>query len=161
MPSVIPILNDKYIATMDLYPQEAKEFNRVYQFYDNLREKKLTTAKCNNCGATPFPPRVVCPDCNSSDMEWITLPSNGKVVQFSEQVAGVPLGWETPLIHAFVDLGGKLKILTRIANCAMGQLKEGDTVQLTVYDVPSVMIDVKGGVKESPRVFFAFEPVKK
>ena len=160
MPSGIPILTDKYIATMDLYPQEAKEFTRTYQFYENLRVNKFTTTKCKSCGVISFPPRVVCPECNSADLDWTELPSQGKVVRFSEEVVGVPLGWEAPIIHAFVDLG-KLKILTRIANCALGQLKDGDTVQLTVYDVPSVMMDVKGGVKEAPRVFFAFEPLKK
>ena len=157
----IPILEDKYIATMDLYPLEAQEFNRLYKFYENLKEKKLTTTKCKKCGATPFPPRVVCPECNSEDLEWVVLPSRGKVLQFSEEVAGVPLGFEAPLIHAFIDLGGGFRFLSRIANCPAGQLKDGDEVQLFVFDVPPMILDVKGGTKESPRVFFAFEPVKK
>ena len=46
----IPILEGKYPSTMDLYPMEAKEFNRISQFYENLREKKLTTTKCKQCG---------------------------------------------------------------------------------------------------------------
>ena len=158
--SGIPILNDKYIATMDLYPQEAKEFTRIYPFYENLRAKKFTTTRCLSCGAISFPPRVVCPTCNSSDLQWIELPSEGKVIRFSEEVVGVPLGWDSPIIHAYVDLGA-VKILSRISNCALSQLKDGDTVRLVVYEVPPVMIDVKGGVKEAPRVFFAFEPVNK
>jgi hypothetical protein len=28
----LKILEGKYMATMDLYPQEAKEFNRIYPF---------------------------------------------------------------------------------------------------------------------------------
>jgi len=156
----IPILDGKYIATMDLYPLEAPEFNRISQFYENLKEKKLTTTKCKKCGTTPFPPRVICPQCNSEDLEWVELPTKGKVIQFSEEVAGVPLGFEPPLIHAIIDLGGGFRFLSRIANCEAGQLKEGDEVQLTVYDVPPMLIDVKRETKESPRVFFAFEPVK-
>ncbi len=157
----IPILEDKYPVTMDLYPQEAQEFNRIYKFYENLKAKKLTTTKCNKCGFTAFPPRVFCPQCNSEDLGWVELPTKGKVLQFSEEVAGVPLGFEAPLIHAFIDLGGGWRFLSRIANCPAGQLKEGDEVQLFVYDVPPMILDVKGGIKESPRVFFAFEPVKK
>ena len=157
----IPILEDKYPSTMDLYPLEAPEFNRISQFYENLREGRLTTTKCQKCGHVAFPPRVICPQCNSEDLGWVDLPTKGKVVHFGEEVAGVPLGFKSPLILAYIDLGGGSKFVSRIANCEAGQLKEGDEVQLYVYEVPPMVIDVKGGTKESPRVFFAFEPVKK
>ena len=156
----IPILEDKYPSTMDLYPLEAKEFNRIYPFYENLRENRLTTTKCQDCGATSFPPRVVCPQCNSENLEWVDLPTKGKVIQFSEEVAGVPLGWQPPLIHALIDLGNGMKFLSRMENCQAGELKEGDEVRLLVYDVPPMILDSKEGPKESPRVFYAFEPAK-
>jgi hypothetical protein len=156
-----PILEGKYIATMDFYPLEAPEFNRISKFYENLAQNKFTTAKCKKCGAAPFPPRVVCPECNSEDMEWVELADHGKVIQYSEEVAGVPLGFETPLIHAIVDLGHGLRMISRIVNCPAGQLKEGDEVKLFVFPIPPMYIDTREGTKESPRVFFAFEPVKK
>ena len=157
----IPVLDGKYFATMDFYPIEAPEFNRISKFYENLAQKKLTTTKCKHCGATPFPPRVVCPECNSDELEWVELADKGKVLQFSEEVAGVPLGFEAPLIHAIVDLGHGLRLLTRVVNCPAGQLKEGDELQLFVFTIPAMVMASKEGPKESPRVFFAFEPVKK
>ena len=157
----IPVIEGKYPSTMDLYPLEAKEFNQIYPFYENLKEGKLTTTKCQSCGCTPFPPRVICPDCNSESLEWIELPTRGNVVQFSEEVAGVPLGFKPPLIHAIINLGGGLRnFFSRIINCDAGQLKEGDEVQLVVYDVPPMILDTKAGPKEIPRVLFAFEPVR-
>ena len=157
----VPILEDKYPSTMDLYPLEAKEFNRIHQFYENLREKRFTTTKCKKCGHVPFPPRVICPECNSEDLEWVDLPTRGKVCYFTEEIAGVPLGFDSPLIHALIDLGEGRNLLSRIINCKQGQLKEGDKVQLAVFDVPPMIIEVKGAIKEEKRVFFAFEPVKK
>ena len=157
----VSILEGLYPSAFDLYPLEAKEFNRISQFYDNLREKRLTTTRCTNCGCTPFPPRVVCPECNSESLEWIDLPTRGKVVQFSEEVVGVPLGFTSPLIHATINLGDILgNYFSQIINCEAGQLKEGDEVQLVVYDVPPMILDTKEGQREVPRVFFAFEPVK-
>ena len=156
-----PVLEGKYIATMDFYPLEAPEFNRISKFYENLAQNKFTTAKCKKCGAAPFPPRVVCPECNSEDMEWVELADHGEVIQYSEEVAGVPLGFETPLIHAIIDLGHGLRMISRIVNCPAGQLKEGDEVKLFVFPIPPMYIDTREGTKESPRVFFAFEPVKK
>jgi uncharacterized OB-fold protein len=82
------------------------------------------------------------------------------VLNFTEEVAGVPLGFEAPLIHAIVDLGHGLRLLTRIINCPAGQLKEGDEVKLSVYSIPPMLMDTREGVKESPRFFFAFEPAK-
>lgn len=161
----IPILEGKYSVTMDLWPVEAKEFNRIYKFYDHLREGRFTTTKCSKCGWVAYPPRVICPKCYSEELDWIDLPKRGKVLVCAEEVRGIPLGFEpSPLIHAWIDLGegSPLKrILSRIINCPAGRLKEGDEVQLVTFDVPPHPIEVKKETKLSKRVFFAFEPVKK
>ena len=160
----IPILEDKYPVTMDMWPLEAKEFNRIYKFYENLKEGRFTTTRCKACGHVAYPPRVICPECYSEDLEWIDLPTRGKVLTFTEEVRGVPLGFEPPLIHAWIDLGEGSpvrKILSRVINCPAGKLKEGDEVKLVVFPVPSHPIELKKETKMAERVFFAFEPVEK
>ena len=160
----IPILEDKYPVTMDMWPLEAKEFNRIYKFYENLKEGRFTTTRCKACGHVAYPPRVICPECYSEDLEWIDLPTKGKVLAFTEEVRGVPLGFEPPLIHAWIDLGEGSpirKILSRVINCPAGKLKEGDEVKLVVFPVPSHPIELKKETKVAERVFFAFEPVEK
>jgi hypothetical protein len=72
----------------------------------------------------------------------------------------VPHGFEAPLIHALVDLGEGRKLLSRVVNCKEGQLKEGATVKLAVFDIPAMVVENRGAMEERPRVFFAFEPVK-
>jgi len=157
----IKILEGKYIATMDIYPQQAKEFNRIYPFYEFLKQGKFTTTRCKDCGYQAFPPRVVCPKCLSENLEWVDLPTKGTVKVVTEEEVGVPLGFETPLIHALIDLDGKLTLFTRILNCRVGQLKEGDEVKLCVFPVDPVPIQIGKNVILSERVFYAFEPVKK
>jgi uncharacterized OB-fold protein len=160
----IPLLNNKYPVTMDLWPLEAKEFNKIYEFYDNLKAGRFTTTKCKKCGHVAYPPRIICPECYSEELEYIDLPKKGKVIVFTEQLRGVPLGFEAPLIHAWIDLGvnSPLKrILSRIINCSAGQLKEGDEVQFVVFDVPAHPIEIKKETITAERVFFAFEPVAK
>jgi hypothetical protein len=39
----IPILDNLYPATMDMWPIEAKEFNRIWPFYENLKQGRFTT----------------------------------------------------------------------------------------------------------------------
>ncbi len=154
------LFQGKYIATMDLYPQQAPEFNRIYPFYQHLKEGRFTTTRCKKCGARPFPPRVVCPECMSDELEWVDLPTEGTVLVVTEEEVGVPLGFETPLIHALVDLDGQLRLFTRIVNAKMGELKEGDRVRLHVFKVPPVPMEKGREVVEVERYYYAFEPVK-
>jgi uncharacterized OB-fold protein len=157
----ISVLNGRYAVTMDMYPLQSKEFNRIYKFYDHLREGRFTTTKCNDCGVRSFPPRVICPECLSENLEWVDLPTEGTVKVVTEEVVGVPLGFENPLIHALIDLEGQLTHFARIINCQTGELKEGDRVKMAVFPVDPVPVDGKRGeFVEMERVFYAFEKVK-
>ncbi len=160
----IPILEGKYAASMDLWPLEAKEFNRIYQFYDNLKVGRFTTTKCKKCGHVAYPPRVICPECYSDELEYIDLPKKGKVIVTVEKWGGVPICFEPPLIDAWIDLGEKSPVrhvLSRVINCPPEYLKEGDEVQFVVFDVPAHPIEIKKETIMAERVFFAFEPVAK
>ncbi len=157
-----PALEGRYIAEMDMWPLEGQEFNRLYPFYENLQEGRFTTTKCQKCGHVAFPPGVICPQCWSDELEWVDLPQRAKVVTFTETQAGAPIGFEPPLIMAWLDFGkdSPLKqLLGRIVNCAEGELKEGDEVKLVVFEVPSHPIEVKKETKVCDRVYYAFERV--
>ncbi|OAT85250.1 Zn-ribbon domain-containing OB-fold protein [Desulfotomaculum copahuensis] len=157
----ISLLEGKYAVTMDPYPQQSKEFNRIHPFYENLRQKRFTTTRCRSCGWRSFPPRVICPECLSTELEWVDLPVRGRVLVVTEEETGVPAGFDPPLIHALIDLDGQLTYFGRVINCATGELKEGDEVKLAVFRVEPVPVDAKkGAVILQERVFFAFEKVK-
>jgi uncharacterized OB-fold protein len=157
----ISILDGKYMVTMDLFPQQSKEFNQIHLFYEYLKEGRFTTTKCKDCGSEPFPPRVMCPDCYSVNLEWVDWPTIGTVIDVTEEAVGVPLGFgKPPLVHALVDLDGKRTFFVRIINCKAGELKSGDKVKLVVFDVDPVPQEFGREVVEMPRVFYAFEPVK-
>jgi uncharacterized OB-fold protein len=160
----IPFLEGRYSPTLDMWPIEAKEFNRIHEFYENLRQGKFTTTKCKQCRWVAYPPRVICPECYSDELEWIELPKKGKVTVVVEKWGGVPICYEPPLIDAWIDLGANSPvkhILSRMINCPPETLKEGDEVQLVVFDVPAHPIELKREKITAERVFFAFEPVKK
>jgi uncharacterized OB-fold protein len=94
-------------------------------------------------------------------MEWIDWPTTATVIDFTEEMIGVPLGFgKPPLIHALIDLEGKKTFFARIINVKAGELKAGDKVKLAVFDVDPVPQEVGRNVVEMPRVFYAFEPVK-
>ena len=159
-----PALEGKYIGEMDQWPLECSEFNRIYPFYDNLRAGRFTTTKCKQCGHIGFPPGVICTQCWSDDLEWVDLPQKAKVVAVTETLAGAPSGFDLPLILAWLNFGEGAPLrhlLTRVINCKEGQLKEGDEVQLVVFEVAAHPMDTKKESKICERVYYAFEPVKK
>ncbi|KUO78775.1 MAG: hypothetical protein APF81_26335 [Desulfosporosinus sp. BRH_c37] len=150
----------KYAATMDIYSFQGKEWNCNHPFYEHLREGRLTTTACNDCGMKSYPPRVICPECLSENLEWVDLPTQGKVLVVSEKVEGVPLGFESPLILALIDLGEEFKLVVRITGVKMGELKKGDEVKLHVYPVNPMPVESKNGaIFMQERVFYAFTKV--
>lgn len=160
----LPHLDNTYMVEMDTWPLEGEEQNRIYPFYDHLREGRFTTTKCKACGHTAYPPQVICPKCWSEDLEWVDLPKKAKVVTLTETQAGAPVGFPSPLILAWLTFGEDTPLkhmIGRIVNCKEGELKEGDEVQIVVFDVPAHPQEIKRETVMKERVFYAFEPVKK
>ncbi len=144
-----PYLEGKYLAVMDMWPLEAPELNRIYPFYDNLKQGRWTTTKCKKCGYVSYPPGVACPNCWSDELEWVDLPQTAKVVAVNE-FASPALGFDTPLINAWLgfEKTHPLKhLFVRIINAKSGEVKIGDEVKLVTFPVSPNLMDVKKEVK--------------
>lgn len=152
-------LEGKYAVTMDLYPPQGKEFTRIQPFFDNLKEGRFTTTKCKDCGRLSYPPRIVCPECLSENLEWVDLPKEGTVIVPVVEEVGVPIGFETPLCLAMVTLEGAFTFITRIINCIPGALEEGDKVRFVSYEVEPFPAEFGRETVEIKRYYFAFEPI--
>ncbi|HLF06979.1 MAG TPA: Zn-ribbon domain-containing OB-fold protein [Thermoplasmata archaeon] len=137
---------------LDPYPLQDPKFTRISKFFENLKRGVLSTTKCPSkaCGALHWPPRVVCPKCDSDELEWVDLPSTGKIYASSGLVLGHPIGFENegPFATAMVELDGAgLRIFSRVDGCAPGELKIGDAVRFK-------QLELSDG-----RVWFRFERI--
>ena len=63
-------------------PFTAASFNQF------LSEKKLMAARCSACNKIYLPPRAVCPQCHSDQLEWAELPGAGKLIAFTSVYVG-------------------------------------------------------------------------
>lgn len=121
---------------LDFYPLEDEQYTRISQFFKNLKEGHLTTTKCKRCAKLLWPPRTVCPNCLSDELEWIDLGTKGELYAFTEMRLGAPLGFvqDLPFCIGIVKMAGLL-ISTRIDNAKYDELKIGDKLNLKIVEL--------------------------
>jgi len=134
---------------LDFYPLQDEKSTRISQFFKNLKEGRLTTTKCKKCGKLLWPPRIICSECLSDELEWVDLGTLGELYGFTEVRLGAPLGFvdDVPFCVGLVKISGLL-ISTRIDDAKYEDLKIGDKVRLKVVEL------------EDGRVFYRFTPMK-
>jgi uncharacterized OB-fold protein len=126
----------KLPSMLDFYPLENEQYTRITQFFKNLKEGHLTTTKCKRCAKLLWPPRTVCPNCLSDELEWIDLGTKGELYAFTEMRLGAPLGFvqDLPFCIGIVKMAGLL-ISTRIDNAKYDELEIGDKLNLKIVEL--------------------------
>jgi len=98
------------------------------RFYRDLRDKKLSSTRCEACGEVAFPPRGFCPSCHEQErIRWVELPTRGTVYAFTQQERSLRFG--KPDVIGLVELPGVGRILTKI-DAPFEALQIGQAVEL-------------------------------
>ncbi len=58
-------------------------------YFDFIGEGRIMGSRCRACGDESLPPRLVCKECGSVDLEWEEFEGKGEVRAFS--VINIPL----------------------------------------------------------------------
>ena len=82
------------------------EYKLIFKDYSEaLKQNKLLGLKCQSCGAITVPPKMVCRQCASPEMEIVELKGAGKIRTFTTvYVASEGREDEVPYIIALVEL---------------------------------------------------------
>ncbi|MCI4355249.1 MAG: OB-fold domain-containing protein [Thermoplasmata archaeon] len=123
---------------LDFYPLENEKSTQLMPFFTALREHRLTTTRCRKDGLF-WPPRLVCPQCHQGDLEWVDLPSRGRIYAFSAVLAGAPMGMEAdvPYVVGLIDLDGSpLRLFGRIVGTPWNECRVGQSVEVETYAIP-------------------------
>jgi uncharacterized OB-fold protein len=75
----------------------------VNKFRQALREGKFLGLKCKQCGAYNVPPKKVCSECGSEDMDPTELSRNGKI-RTGTVIYVTPKGYPSPNTIVIVEL---------------------------------------------------------
>ncbi|MCS5567789.1 MAG: Zn-ribbon domain-containing OB-fold protein [Pseudomonadales bacterium] len=82
-------------------------------FWDGAKEGRLMLPRCTLCGKVHWYPRLICPSCHSTDLEWIEGSGEGRLHTFAVQHRAFG-GWaeEVPYVTAFIDLNEGDRMMT-------------------------------------------------
>jgi uncharacterized protein len=95
------------------YAPRTTEFTRP--FWDAVEAGRLTTTRCRACGFLTFPPKPICPDCWTTDVEYIELSGRGTLRSYTEiNVAPAVFRDEAPYVIGIIDLDEDVRLLSRV-----------------------------------------------
>jgi len=102
-------------------------------FWQAAKEHRLTAAQCGNCGHFRMPPTAFCPECQSQNVKWPTLPGTGTVFSFAictrSPFPDVPDFVYVPVV---VDLDGApgARLVTNLVGVLAENVAIGDKVRV-------------------------------
>ncbi len=110
----------------------------IEQFFRFLKEKKLMAAKCSRCGTMYLPPRPLCSNCYSKDLEWVQFKPSGILATFTViHVAPEPFQSMAPYAYGIIELENGLRLPGIIRNVEREKLKVGTELTVDFDTEPS------------------------
>jgi hypothetical protein len=127
-------------------------------FQQFLNEEKFMGSRCKKCGALFSPPRPICINCYSGEMEWVELKGKGKLLTFTCIYVGPP--WmieqgynrEHPYCSGVVGLEEDVKIDARIEGV---DASKPESIKI---GMPLKVEFLHRGEGENLQTYLAFEP---
>lgn len=97
------------------------------QFHAALNEGRLVLQHCEDCGATRFPPALVCRDCGSPRLVWRASPGIGTI--YSTTTVRDRAGDYNVSI---VELEGGARMMSRVEDIAPDEVRIGQGVRARI-----------------------------
>ncbi|MEJ2132960.1 MAG: Zn-ribbon domain-containing OB-fold protein [Gammaproteobacteria bacterium] len=115
-------------------PQPAEE---ALPFFEALNEKRLELPKCSRCGRLAYPPRAMCPACQSFDFEWVEVSGRGTVYSYvvTHQAIHPAYAGHTPFATVEVALEEGPRMTSNLVDVPPDAIEIGMTVQVVFEKV--------------------------
>jgi uncharacterized OB-fold protein len=85
-------------------------------FWEYCRNGELRAQRCTACGRLRYPPRLTCPQCGSTELEWQKLSGRGKVYTYaiSHQAIHPALEGRVPWTTIIVELDEGIRMTSNM-----------------------------------------------
>lgn len=130
-----------------------------YDFYLGLGQHKLLGSRELSSGHLFLPPRMLDPETQATDMEWVEFSGKGKLVAFTVIYVGssamLAAGYDrkNPYCVGIVETEEGPKISAQILDL---DLSKPETIQI---GMPLEVVYIERGEGEAKKTFLGFKPV--
>ena len=85
---------------------------KIPDFIAYLREGRVMATRCKQCQTLYFPPKIDCPKCLASEMQWVEVKGEGELLSYSVVRYG-PAGFEgeVPYSLGLAQFDNEIKVL--------------------------------------------------
>ena len=120
---------------MSLPSPSPKPTLETQPFWDATEQDQLLLPRCTACDFVIWYPRELCPECGSTDVEWIEASGRGSVYSFSI-TRRMPGRWgqAAPFVLAYVELEEGPRIMTNIVGCDPESVSIGQAVEVEFHE---------------------------
>jgi len=136
---------------------EERSFSDI-SYKQFLNKERLMGSRCKNCGALFLPPRPICIRCHGTEMEWVEMQGEGKLIAFTCIAVAPPSmikeGYdrEHPYCLGIIELVEMVRVDARIEGIDMSK---PETIKV---GTPLVAQFLHQGEGERLKTFLAFKP---
>jgi len=111
--------------------------SKTLQFWEGLKQGKVLATRCTKCGKLYFPPVADCPECLSSEMDWVELSSEAEIETFTHVVIR-PTSFQQykPYTVAIGKLREGVRVLAWLTGFKLSEIKVGMKVRLVAKTSP-------------------------
>ncbi len=102
------------------------------EFYGWCGKQELRFQRCGACETFRHPPRPLCPNCQSSNAQWVPVSGKGKVHTWTtvRQALHPGLAADVPYAGVIVELDEGMRIASWVTDIAPEKLQAGLRVQV-------------------------------
>ena len=107
------------------------------EFYRWCAQGELRFQRCEDCGRHRHVPRELCAHCASSKWVWARSSGRGMVFSWTDVVRPLHPAFaeDAPYAPVIVELDEGVRMLSRVVDCAAGELAIGMAVELVLTQV--------------------------
>lgn len=106
-------------------------------FWDGCKRHELLIQKCADCSVRVFYPKLFCPECLSSDLEWVKASGKGRIYTYTtiHSYQPTPFTEDVPYIVAVVQLEEGVRMMSNLIECPPDKARCDMEVEVVFEDV--------------------------
>lgn len=105
----------------------------IKDWRNRVKRYRLISSKCKKCGEAFYPPRRICRNCGSREMDLVELPERGRLITFSViRVPPTKYVRQAPYVVGVVELSNGVRVLAQLTDVELEGVKEGMEVEATL-----------------------------